>query len=221
MQRTLGIKLVFFLIFSGSLSIVQAATIQGARDQYRAGKLEPALVNTNALLKADPNSVPVLFLKAQIESENQDLNGAISTYKKIIALEPGHLQAYNNLAALYAQQGKLKQASTILEQAIRSDPVFTTIHANLRAIYVDMSQKHYRQALKLKAENNTTQIATIDIDNSVDQILSEEVQVMPDSIQDAINTTIASVVRHSKKKAEPIASENSTTNINRSHLQAK
>ncbi len=200
MQRTLGIKLVFFLIFSGVLSISQAATIQSARDYYRAGKLELALVNTSALLKANPDSIPALFLKAQIESERQGLDEAIATYKKIIVLEPGHLQAYNNLAALYAQQGKLKQASAILEQAIRSDPVFTTIHTNLRAIYVDMSQKHYRQALKLKPENNNTQIATIDIDNSVDQILSEEVQVMPESIQAAINTTIASVDKRAKNK---------------------
>jgi tetratricopeptide (TPR) repeat protein len=202
MQRTLGIKLIFFLIFSGVLSISQAATIQSARDYYRAGKLELALVNTSALLKANPDSIPALFLKAQIESESQGLDEAIATYKKIIVLESGHLQAYNNLAALYAQQGKLKQASAILEQAIRSDPVFTTIHTNLRAIYVDMSQKHYRQALKLKPENNNTQIATIDIDNSVDQILSEEVQVMPESIQAAINTTVASVGKRAKNEIE-------------------
>lgn len=190
MQRTSRISLALLLIFGGAIFISQAASIQEARIQFQAGKLDPALEQTNALLKTNPDSISALFLKAQIQSENRQLDKAIATYKVLVTLDPGHLQAYNNLAALYAQQGKLVLASETLEQAILTDPVYTTIHTNLRAIYMDMSKKHYRQALKLKPEGASTQIASIDLNDNTDQILSEEVQVVPQSIQAAINTTI-------------------------------
>ena len=175
MLRSSSYKLAFFLLFGGASVVSQGATIQDARLQYQAGKLKPALEETNALLKTNPDSIPALFLKAQIESENRQLAKAIETYQHLIALDSSHLQAYNNLAALYAQQGKLALASETLEQAIRTDPVYTTIHTNLRAIYMDMSKKHYRQALKLKPEANRTQIASIDYGNTADQILNQAV----------------------------------------------
>jgi len=190
-------------LFGGAIFISQAASIEEARTQYHAGNLAPALAQTRVLLKADPGSISALFLKAQIESEKQQIDQAIETYKTLILLDASHLQAYNNLAALYAQQGKLVLASETLEQAIRTDPVYTTIHANLRAIYMDMSKKHYRQALKLKPEQSTTQIASIDLSDNTDQILSEEVHAVPQSIQAAINTTTVSNTVTSKRRALP------------------
>lgn len=191
-QRMSRIRLIFLLLLSGIVFISQAATLQDARIQYQSGKLKTALAEADEILKSDPQSITALFLKAQIQSESQNLDKAIETYKVLITLDSGHLQAYNNLAALYAQQGKLELASVTLEQAIRTDPIYMTIHTNLRAIYMDMSKKHYRQALKLKPVNSSTQFASIDLDINTDQILSEEVQVVPQSIQDAINTTVVS-----------------------------
>lgn len=208
MKRRSSIRLAFLLLFGGAAFISQAASIEEARTQYHAGNLAPALAQTQTLLKANPESISALFLKAQIESENLQIDRAIGTYKKLIALDASHLQAYNNLAALYAQQGKLVLASETLEQAIRTDPVYTTIHANLRAIYMDMSKKHYRQALKLKPEKTTTQIASIDLSDNTDQILSEEVHVVPQSIQAAINTTTISNTVTSKRRALPTIETN-------------
>ena len=184
-------RLLFLVLLSSFFIPAQAATIKEARKLYHAGKLNSALAQTDELLQANSQSIPALFLKAQIESESKDLDDAINTYRAIILIEPDHLQAYNNLAALYAQQGKLKEAADTLETAIGTDTVFMTIHTNLRAIYMDMSQKHYRQALKLDTESNPTLIASIDIDDSSEQILQEEAQIVPNSIQDAINTTVA------------------------------
>jgi len=206
MPRISRFRLTLLLALGGAIFVSQAATIQEARIQFHAGKLKPALKEANTLLQANPESIPALFLKAQIQSETQQVDQAIATYRRLISLDTNHLQAYNNLAALYAQQGKLVLASETLEQAIRTDPVYTTIHTNLRAIYMDMSKKHYRQALKLKPEGNTTQIASIDLGTGTDQILSEEIQVVPQSIQAAINTTVASktvVAKASPKIIEP------------------
>lgn len=200
MQRNSRIKIALILLISSIGYTVQAASLQEARSLYHAGKLTAALEQTNSLLESRPDNVPALFLRAQIYSVNQRITAAIDTYKKLLLLSPGHLQAYNNLAALYAQQGQLEMAAETLEKAIRTDPVFTTIHTNLRAIYMDMSQKHYRQALKLKTEDSPTQIAAIDINEGVDQILNQEIEVVPQSIQDAINTSVVTSPVHSSKK---------------------
>ncbi|MCP4011396.1 MAG: tetratricopeptide repeat protein [Proteobacteria bacterium] len=192
-------------MLGGAIFVSQAATIQEARTQFHAGKTKPALKEANTLLQTNPENIAALFLKAQIQSETQQIDQAIETYRRLISIDTNHLQAYNNLAALYAQQGKLVLASETLEQAIRTDPVYTTIHTNLRAIYMDMSKKHYRQALKLAPEGNTTQIASIDLGTGTDQILSEEIQVVPQSIQAAINTTVAS--KTVVAKASPIINE--------------
>lgn len=205
MQRLLRLKLAFLLIFFSVLSMAQAASIEDARNLYHAGKLKSALADTNELLKADPESVSALFLKAQIQSESRAVEKAIDTYTRLIELQPSHLQAYNNLAALYAQQGKLELASKTLEQAIQTDPVFTTIYANLRAIYTDISKQHYRKALKLKAEKPKTQYASIDISDGTEQILSEEVLAVPLSIQAAINTTVANNTVVKKSTSRPLA----------------
>lgn len=215
MQSNASIKLIFILLICSIVSSVQAASIQEARSLYQAGKYKAAMEQTNALLKGSPGDIPALFLKAQINSENQRVDTAINTYKQLLALSPGHLQAYNNLAALYAQQGKLELASETLEAAIRTDPIFTTIHTNLRAIYMDMSQKHYRRALKLKTEDSPTQIASIDLDDGIDQILNQEINVVPQSVQEAVNTSVITGSARSNRKPEQktnaLAPEKTTT----------
>ena len=57
-------------------------------------------------------------------------------------------------ARLQYHTGKLSLASETLELAILTDPVYTTIHTNLPAIYQDISKNHYRQALNLESDYN-------------------------------------------------------------------
>jgi tetratricopeptide (TPR) repeat protein len=209
MQHKLCISLTFLLMVSGAIDLSQATTIQEARLQYHTEKLSLALAETNALLKTNPESISALFLKAQIQTENHQTDKAIETYKTLITLDTNHLQAYNNLAALYAQQGKLELASETLELAILTDPVYTTIHINLRAIYQDISKNHYRQALNLEPDYNQTPVASIDLDTDTDQILDEEIQVAPKYLRAAINTNLSNNTVTIRKRAVPTKPLNS------------
>lgn len=209
MLHSTALKIALVLLFGGATLVVKADTLQEARTLYDAGNNSAALARANLALRSDPGNVSALFLKAQILTEVQRIDTAIDTYRQLLAISPGHLQAYNNLAALYAQKGQLELAAKTLETAIRTDPVFTTIHANLRTIYLDMSQKHYRQALKLDIEDKPTQIAAIDINEGVDQILSQEVEVVPQSIQDAVNTTVTQAALASRRESGQQAVERS------------
>lgn len=192
MQHKFCISLTYLLMVGGAIDLAQAASIQEARLQYHTEKLSQAMAETNALLETNPENISALFLKAQIQTKNHQADKAIETYKTLIALETNHLQAYNNLAALYAHQGKLELASETLEQAILTDPVYTTIHSNLRAIYQDISKNHYRQALSLEPEYNQTPVMPIDIHTNTDQILNPEIQAALKNAQAAINTNLVS-----------------------------
>jgi len=198
LQRTSVLKLSCTLLCTGFISLAQAADLGTARSQYQSGQLKQALAETNKIIQSSPDSIDALFLKAQIQSDAKKMDAAIKSYKAVIAIDPRHMESYNNLAALYAQQGKLELASEALENAIKTDPVFSTVYANLRAIYIEMSKKHYRQALKLKPEQRRTQIAAIDIGGNNAQILDQEVQLVPESIQDAVNTTVTAKIEKPK-----------------------
>jgi len=191
------------LLYTGIISVAHAADLGSARSQYQAGQLKQALAETNRIIQSQPDSIDALFLKAQIQSDTSDMDAAIDSYKAVIAIDPGHMESYNNLAALYAQQGKLELASEALENAIKTDPVFATVYANLRAIYIEMSKKHYRQALKLKPEQRRTQIAAIDIGGNSEQILDQEILLVPESIQAAVNTTVTAKIEKPKPAAKP------------------
>lgn len=203
MRHISFLKLSCVLLYTGIISVAQAADLGSARSQYQAGQLKQALAETNRIIQSQPDSIDALFLKAQIQSDTSDMDAAIDSYKAVIAIDPGHMESYNNLAALYAQQGKLELASEALENAIKTDPVFATVYANLRAIYIEMSKKHYRQALKLKPEQRRTQIAAIDIGGNSEQILDQEILLVPESIQAAVNTTVTAKIEKPKPAAKP------------------
>ncbi len=92
--------------------------------------------------------VTSLFTQAKALSQS-DPTTAIRVYRTLITQAPNQLEAYNNLAALLAAQGKAEEATEILETAIRLNPVFATLSDNLRALYLQQSQLHYKKALLL------------------------------------------------------------------------
>ena len=190
LSRYQSFTLLLALLSTGIAAAVFAASIGDARKAYHSGDMQRALDGVNQVLQSEPGNISALFLKAQISSSNNQHSVAIENYKKLIALAPNHLEAYNNLATLYAQQGKLELASKTLEDAIKTDPVYSTIHSNLRAIYLDMSKKHYRMALKLKPEDSEARLLAMNTRDSSDNIISKEVPIGVAATQVAANKTV-------------------------------
>jgi len=58
-------------------------------------------------------------------------------------------EPYNNLAVLYAAEGQERKAAEALEQAIRTNPSYTTAHENLGDLYARMASEAYAKALQL------------------------------------------------------------------------
>ncbi|QNM97803.1 nuclear transport factor 2 family protein [Chitinimonas koreensis] len=73
---------------------------------------------------------------------------AIQAYAALSADYPNLPEPYNNLAALYAQQGQLDKARGALQKALQTNPAYATAHANLADVYAKLAAQAYDKALQ-------------------------------------------------------------------------
>ena len=73
----------------------------------------------------------VLLERAVRLGEQQRYREAERVYRQMMAAEPRLKEAYANLAAIYAWQGKLVQARALMEQALEIDPLYVFPRCNL------------------------------------------------------------------------------------------
>jgi protein O-mannosyl-transferase len=85
---------------------------------------------------------------------------AIAEYRRALAIDPNDLSAaesYQNLGAEFALRGKLDEAVSFFERAIRARPEYAEAHFNLGLALAKRGQAdaaigHYRDALRLKPD---------------------------------------------------------------------
>jgi Tfp pilus assembly protein PilF len=59
------------------------------------------------------------------------MSEAITHYQKVIALQPGHAEAHNNLANVLQRLGRFEEAIAYYERALAIDPEYVDAHFNL------------------------------------------------------------------------------------------
>lgn len=77
---------------------------------------------------------PKLFKKmerAQELDQQRRYRQAEQLYRQVIAAEPRMKEAYANLSALYARQGRVEEARALAEQALEIDPLYVFPRCNL------------------------------------------------------------------------------------------
>lgn len=92
------------------------------------------------------------FERAVALEEAGDIAAAAEAYRKVLALEPGFVDASVNLGRVLHQQGRLSEAAVLYRRALAGDPCDAVAHYNLALVYEDQSQpnlaiEHYRRAL--------------------------------------------------------------------------
>jgi tetratricopeptide (TPR) repeat protein len=134
-----------------------AGEAQDINQQFRKGDLAGALERANTYLAKNPKDAQVRFLKGLILADMGKTNDAIQVFTALTEDYPELPEPYNNLAVLYAAQGKYEAAKNALEQAIRTHPSYATAHENLGDIYAKMASLAYDKALQLDTGNATAQ----------------------------------------------------------------
>lgn len=90
--------------------------------------------------------VQLMFQHARALTALGRTSEAVSLYTEMTTQFPELPEPWNNLAALYAQQGELDRAHDALEMALRADPNYPAARANMGDIQLMMALRTYRNA---------------------------------------------------------------------------
>ena len=156
-------RLIFlFAVLAAALMILppvaaQNDELQEASQLLKQGQLDRALERVEAFLKTKPKDARGRFMRGLILAEQNKPNDAIRIFTELTQEFPELPEPHNNLAVLYASQGRYDKARAALEMAIRTHPSYATAHENLGDIYAKMASQAYGKALQLDKGNTTAQ----------------------------------------------------------------
>jgi len=114
-----------------------------------------------------------------------DSVSAEAAFKKSIDMNPGNIEAYNQLGILYRRSNRLKEAGFIYESALKLAPDNTNIHWNLGILhdkYFPDARKalfHYQRYQQLTSSKDAQLQAWINKLENNDQSGSLAAKVMP------------------------------------------
>ena len=101
-------------------------------------------------LKANGMSVQLRFQRAVVLERMGRAEDAIAAFEEIIRTYPEIPEPYNNLAAIYSQQGKLDRAEELLKKALLMRPDFSTALINLGNLYLVRARENWSRANKIQ-----------------------------------------------------------------------
>ncbi len=148
---------LFCLVALLALSVgpVRADEYAPVNQLLRDGQLTQAMAKAEQYLANNPRDPQMRFLKGLIQQDAGQRDAAIVTFETLIQDYPELPEPYNNVAVLYANQGKLEKAREALDMAIRNSRGYSIAYENLGDVYARMASEAYRQALQNDVTNTT------------------------------------------------------------------
>lgn len=123
--------------------------LEDAGKFYKAGQYDTAMKQVDAWLTSHPGDARGRFLKGLILVGEKKPEEAIKVFRKLTEDYPEKPAPYNNLAVIYASQGRYTMARDELESAIAAYPGYAAAHENLGDIYARLAQQAYEKAIQL------------------------------------------------------------------------
>ena len=121
----------------------------------RLGRQEEAISQLREAIRLSPNQRSELHVSlGGVLAEIGRLEEARREYDKVLAMDPSHPGARNNMAIALYRSGKVDEAVALLQEVIAEFPRHADAHNNLAAIAVDQGKwqdavNHSRQTLEL------------------------------------------------------------------------
>lgn len=132
---------------------IELTELQQVRKLMAAGQATQALARADAHLAKNPRDAQMRFVRGVILSELKDTGNAREVFERLTEEFPELPEPYNNLAVIYAGQGQLDRARTLLETALAVRPDYATALQNLGDIYLQMGADAYQRAANLQPSN--------------------------------------------------------------------
>jgi len=126
-----------------------------------------ALAQLDTRIAANPHDAQAKFKRATVLARLNRDDEAITAFTELTQTYPELPEPYNNLAALYAKQGRYTEARAALETAVKASPGYGLAYENLGDLYLRMADQAYRRAQSLGSASGTTNQRLADIEKIV------------------------------------------------------
>jgi Tfp pilus assembly protein PilF/ketosteroid isomerase-like protein len=117
-------------------------------------QFDAALKSANEAIRLNPQDFGALLAKGIALTAQNQRQEAISLYQKMIKEFPESTEPYNNLAALYAADGKYENARLALEKAMQTQGSYAVAYKNLNTVYTKLADQAYNKALEAGTEKS-------------------------------------------------------------------
>ncbi|TFH48812.1 MAG: tetratricopeptide repeat protein, partial [Lysobacterales bacterium] len=135
------------LVAAGTLPEIRAL----AADQHYA----EALKQLDQFLGDHPDDVEARLFRGVILTRQGNIDEAINTFSELSRDRPELPESLNNLAVLYAAQGRYDDSREVLIRAIELEPRYDTAQENLGDVYAKLADIAYERAFTLNKNNVT------------------------------------------------------------------
>jgi tetratricopeptide (TPR) repeat protein len=135
------------LVAAGTLPEIRAL----AADQHYA----EALKQLDQFLGDQPDDVEARLFRGVILTRQGNIDEAINTFSELSKDRPELPEPLNNLAVLYAAQGRYEDSREVLLRAIELEPRYDTAQENLGDVYAKLANIAYERAFTLNKNNVT------------------------------------------------------------------
>jgi len=112
-------------------SYARGALVDLARGCLRAGRLDDALRNAEAAVRAAPSGAEAWATLGLVQRRRGDAAAAEAAYRRALAIRPSYIDVHNNLGFLLAQTGRPSGAREHYEAVLELDPSYVRAWVNL------------------------------------------------------------------------------------------
>lgn len=134
-------------------SAIAAGTLQEIRALAADQHYAEALKQLNGYLEEHGDDVEARLFKGVILTRQGNIDEAIAAFDELSKDRPELPEPLNNLAVLYAAQGRYDESRKVLVRAIELEPRYDTAHENLGDVYAKLANIAYERAFTLNDKN--------------------------------------------------------------------
>ncbi|NIM27859.1 MAG: tetratricopeptide repeat protein [Gammaproteobacteria bacterium] len=147
--RSLAALIIVCFISTSAAAVTLPEIRALAADQHYA----EALKQLDAYLVENGDDVEARLFRGVILTRQGNIDEAIDAFDELAKARPELPEPLNNLAVLYAAQGRYEDSRKVLLRAIELEPRYDTAHENLGDVYAKLANIAYERAYTLDQKN--------------------------------------------------------------------